>query len=167
MDKIIPIIDVFAGPGGLGEGFSALGRTEGKQYFKIGVSVEKEESAHSTLELRSFFRQFPFNEVPDDYYSFLKGKISRDEIFNRHPIQKKAAKNEAWCAALGSGAEFDAELDRRISKAIKGHDKWILIGGPPCQAFSVIGRSRNNGVKDYKLEDDARSYLYIEYLILF
>jgi DNA (cytosine-5)-methyltransferase 1 len=51
----IPVIDVFAGPGGLGEGFSALGRAEGRQCFKIGVSVEKETSAHSTLELRSFF----------------------------------------------------------------------------------------------------------------
>jgi len=64
MTTSIPVIDVFAGPGGLGEGFSALGRADGKQYFKIGVSVEKEASAHSTLELRSFFRQFPYNEVP-------------------------------------------------------------------------------------------------------
>jgi DNA (cytosine-5)-methyltransferase 1 len=164
MDKIIPIIDVFAGPGGLGEGFSALGRTEGKQYFKIGVSVEKEESAHSTLELRSFFRQFPFNEVPDDYYSFLRGKISRDELFNRHPIQKKAAKKEAWCDALGSGAEFDAKLDQRISSVIAGHDKWILIGGPPCQAYSVMGRSRNSGKENYRPEDDEKNLLYVEYL---
>lgn len=164
MNKIIPIIDVFAGPGGLGEGFSALGHKEGKQYFKIGVSVEKEKSAHSTLELRSFFRQFQYGKVPDDYYSFLRGVISRDELFKRHSVQASAAKNEAWCAALGSGADFDYELDQRISKIIDGHDKWILIGGPPCQAYSVIGRSRNSGKKDYALEDDARSYLYIEYL---
>lgn len=164
MPTSIPVIDVFAGPGGLGEGFSALGRADGKQYFKIGVSVEKEASAHSTLVLRSFFRQFPYNEVPEDYYSFLKGDISRDELFKRHPAEALAAKDEAWLDALGSGPEFDAKLDERISSVIDGHKKWILIGGPPCQAYSVIGRSRNIGIKDYKIENDSRSYLYIEYL---
>lgn len=164
MTTSIPVIDVFAGPGGLGEGFSALGRIEGRQYFKIGVSVEKEASAHSTLELRSFFRQFSYAEVPDDYYAFLRGNISRDELFNRHPVQASAAKDETWLDALGSGSEFDDRLDQRISSVIAGHDKWILIGGPPCQAYSVIGRSRNIGIKDYKIENDSRSYLYIEYL---
>lgn len=164
MTTCIPVIDVFAGPGGLGEGFSALGRTEGKQYFKIGVSVEKEASAHSTLELRSFFRQFPYDEVPNDYYTFLRGQISRDELFSRHPKQSLAAKDETWLDALGRGADFDDKLDQRISSIIAGHDKWILIGGPPCQAYSVIGRSRNSGKKDYSLEGDTRSYLYIEYL---
>ncbi|MBC7904139.1 MAG: DNA cytosine methyltransferase, partial [Gemmatimonadaceae bacterium] len=164
MTSSIPIIDVFAGPGGLGEGFSALGRKAGKPYFKIGVSVEKEASAHSTLELRSFYRQFPYGEVPEDYYSFLRGDISRDELFKRHPAEALAAKDEAWLDALGSGPVFDAKLDERISSVIAGHDKWILIGGPPCQAYSVIGRSRNIGIKDYKIEDDSRSYLYIEYL---
>jgi DNA (cytosine-5)-methyltransferase 1 len=164
MTTTIPVIDVFAGPGGLGEGFSALGRADGKQYFKIGVSVEKEASAHETLMLRSFFRQFPYRDVPEDYYSFLRGDFSRDELFNRHPVQASAARDEAWLDALGSGAEFDAKLDEKISSVIAGHDKWILIGGPPCQAYSVIGRSRNIGKKDYKIEDDSRSYLYIEYL---
>lgn len=164
MNTSIPVIDVFAGPGGLGEGFSAFGRAEGKQYFKIGVSVEKEDSAHKTLLLRSFFRQFPYNEVPDDYYSFLQGSISLNVLFDRHPKQSTAALDEAWLDALGSGAEFDERLDQRISNVIAGHDKWILIGGPPCQAYSLIGRSRNSGIKDYRLEDDERSILYREYL---
>jgi DNA (cytosine-5)-methyltransferase 1 len=162
--KSIPVIDVFAGPGGLGEGFSALGRTEGKQYFKIGVSIEKEESAHKTLELRSFFRQFPHNNVPDDYYKFLRGEVTRDELFRRHPVQAAAAKDETWLDALGSGEDFDNRLDRKISSIIAGHEKWILIGGPPCQAYSLIGRSRNCGKDDYRLEDDEKSILYLEYL---
>lgn len=160
----IPVIDVFAGPGGLGEGFSSLGRKEGKQYFKIGVSVEKEASAHSTLELRSFFRQFPYNDVPENYYTFLKGDISRDELFKRHPVQASAAEDEAWLDALGSGPEFDAKLDERISSVIAGHNKWILIGGPPCQAYSVMGRSRNSGKENYLPEDDEKNILYVEYL---
>lgn len=67
MNDHIPVIDVFAGPGGLGGGFSASGRGEGHPCFKIGLSVEKDKHAHSTLELRSFFRQFPYSQFPEDY----------------------------------------------------------------------------------------------------
>jgi DNA (cytosine-5)-methyltransferase 1 len=164
MTASIPVIDVFAGPGGLGEGFSAFGRTEGRRYFKIGVSVEKEKSAHSTLELRSFFRQFPYDEVPDDYYSFLRGEITKDELFSLHHVQASAAKKETWLEELGRGSEFDDKLDQQISSVIAGHDKWVLIGGPPCQAYSVIGRSRNNSKENYRFEDDEKSILYLEYL---
>ena len=54
----IPIIDLFAGPGGLGEGFASL-RCRLRPLFKIGLSIEKDFFAHQTLELRAFFRQFP------------------------------------------------------------------------------------------------------------
>ena len=57
---MIPVIDVFAGPGGLGEGFSALRDSRsGLPIFKIALSIEKDHVAHLTLRLRSFFRQFP------------------------------------------------------------------------------------------------------------
>ena len=62
----IKVIDLFAGPGGLGEGFSALRNSADQRPFKIALSVEKEASAHRTLTLRSLFRQFPDGEVPDD-----------------------------------------------------------------------------------------------------
>ncbi|MBU0729047.1 MAG: DNA cytosine methyltransferase [Proteobacteria bacterium] len=55
-DKI-PVIDLFAGPGGLAEGFSAF-QAKGRDVFNICLSVEKDHFAHRTLELRSFFRQF-------------------------------------------------------------------------------------------------------------
>lgn len=148
----------------MGEGFSALGREEGKRYFRIGLSVEKDPVAHSTLELRSFFRQFLPGAAPQEYYQFLRGEINRECLFSKYPIQSALAREEAWCAALGSGKEFDDELDRRISKAVSDHDRWVLIGGPPCQAYSVIGRARKNGIRDYNPEKDERNYLYIEYL---
>ena len=154
----IPIIDVFAGPGGLGEGFSSFGRNSTNRIFKIGLSVEKDSVAHSTLELRSFFRQFNYSDVPEDYYEMLRGRITRDELFDRFPMEANNAKKEAWCAELGSGQEFDEELDRRISNVIGENDKWVLIGGPPCQAYSVIGRARVNK------ENDSRNYLYLEYM---
>ena len=52
-NKAIPVVDLFAGPGGLGEGFSALKNGEA---FKIIVSAEKDPIAHETLRLRAFFR---------------------------------------------------------------------------------------------------------------
>lgn len=158
MTEVIPIIDVFAGPGGLGEGFSAFRGKQGKPFFKIGLSVEKDPFAHSTLQLRSFFRQFSYSEIPEDYYSLLRGDINRDELFGRYPEQSTSAKNEAWCAELGSGQDFDDELDYKIKRVIGDSNRWVLIGGPPCQAYSIIGRARENK------ENDARNYLYIEYL---
>ena len=41
---------------------------------------------------------------------------------------------------------------------------WVLLGGPPCQAYSLAGRSRNQGIDGYRLEEDHRSALYKEYL---
>ena len=72
----IPVIDIFAGPGGLGEGFSALLDDNSKRKFKIVLSIENEPFAHQTLTLRSFFRQFEPESVPKDYYKFLRGEIS-------------------------------------------------------------------------------------------
>jgi len=71
--NVIPIIDLFAGPGGLGEGFSALGEREGMSFFKVLLAIEKEKAAHGTLRLRRFFRQFPLGEVQEEYYDFLRG----------------------------------------------------------------------------------------------
>ena len=160
---MIPIVDLFAGPGGLGEGFSAYTRNSAKP-FRIALSIEKEASAHQTLELRSFFRQFPVGSIPDDYYRFVQGKISRDILFERHPDQARAAGQEAWCAELGSPDISRSELDERIERAVSDYSEWVLIGGPPCQAYSVAGRSRNKGVAGYRAENDTRHFLYREYL---
>ena len=50
----IPIIDLFAGPGGLGEGFSSVLDEKGNRTFQIKLSIEKDPYAHQTLRLRSF-----------------------------------------------------------------------------------------------------------------
>lgn len=67
----IPVIDLFAGPGGLGESFSSLRDNSGSPVFRISLSIEKDQHAHKTLELRSFFRQFPDGEVTEDYYRYI------------------------------------------------------------------------------------------------
>lgn len=162
----IPVIDLFAGPGGLGEGFCQVGRRKGTPFFKIALSVEKDPVAHKTLRLRSFFRQFPYGQVPDEYYDYLRQGKNPYDLFNLEKFkeQKEAAIDETWQAELGSGEEFDKELDEKIEKKIKGKALWVLIGGPPCQAYSLVGRSRNLGNKDYVAEADPKHTLYKEYL---
>lgn len=70
--KKIPIIDLFAGPGGLGEGFSAYQASDGRQPFHVALSIEKDPCAHRTLTLRSFFRQFEPGKAPAGYYDYLR-----------------------------------------------------------------------------------------------
>ncbi len=157
----IPIIDLFAGPGGLGEGFSQFERT-GANAYKIALSIEKDKYAHETLKLRSFFRNFNSKSVPDEYYNFIQGKISKDELFDLFHHEHDLADKEAWLTELGS--VDDNELDRRLEQSIGSADRWVLIGGPPCQAYSTAGRSRNKGIKNYRPEKDKRHFLYRQYL---
>ena len=161
----IPVIDLFAGPGGLGEGFSSLLTDTGERVFKIGLSIEKDEHAHRTLELRAFFRQFPHGKAPDAYYDFLRGKVKREELFAQSPTEASDASYEAWLAELGHKSTPDDLVDRRIRGALGGVEKWILIGGPPCQAYSLVGRSRIIGGEGMaKYEGDPRHELYRQYL---
>jgi DNA (cytosine-5)-methyltransferase 1 len=164
MNIPIPIIDIFAGPGGLGEGFSALRNDGGDPLFKIKLSIEMDEFAHRTLELRAFFRQFigSNRKTPVDYYEYLAGKITRTELFSRFPQEATLARKEAWLAELGEVP--DSEVDKKIQLALGKAATWVLIGGPPCQAYSLVGRSRMRGTDIEKFEKDPRHFLYKEYL---
>jgi len=165
MPEQIPIIDLFAGPGGLGEGFSSI-FSGNQRKFDIRISIEKDENAHKTLEFRSFFRQFVKNKIPKEYYDVLretnlvKREELKDKLYELYPKEYKKAKFEAWKAELGS-ENFPSKLvDKNIKKALNGAKKWTLIGGPPCQAYSLAGRSRVGGID----EEDHRVFLYKEYL---
>lgn len=166
----IPVIDIFAGPGGLGEGFSAF-HDKGIHPFKIALSVEKEAAAHQTLRLRSFFRQFPRGKAPELYYDVLRREVPLSELPDRLKAKNddlfakwQAAEAEAMHAELGI-EDTRAEISKRITKALGSKGRhWVLIGGPPCQAYSIVGRVRHNKNKAYKIEDDHRSTLYEQYL---
>ncbi len=164
-DNCIPVIDIFAGPGGLGEGFSALLNKTGSSVFKIALSIEKDSYAHTTLTLRSFFRQFKHGKVPQDYYDFVKGNITLDQLYSKWPLEANHAKKEAWHATLGDGESATPYhiVDERIREALNGNTNWLLIGGPPCQAYSVVGRSRRQE-KILDESKDERVGLYKQYL---
>jgi|SRR5579875_3019592 len=137
--SMIPVIDIFAGPGGLGEGFNAL-RAGRRQIFKTVLSIEKDKAARETLRLRSFFRQFE-DRVPQAYYEFVRGALSLEELYLRYPDEVAKADEEAWLAELGNPEKYPtSKIDERIDKALRGAENWVLVGGPPCQAYSVVGR---------------------------
>lgn len=158
----IPIIDLFAGPGGLGEGFTSVVDENGNRVFKISLSIERDEHAHKTLTLRSFLRQFPIKEFPSEYYQFVRGEIKDvEELYKLFPKKANAAKEEAWKFSLGNPETHDL-LDVRIKEALKGKKNFVLIGGPPCQAYSLVGRARRQEKEGLNKEDE-RVYLYREY----
>lgn len=165
--KKIPIIDLFAGPGGLGEGFMSLKNNQDKSIFDIKLSIEKDVNAHKTLLLRSFYRQFSKNNkpIPKDYYESLKEPdVSKREILIEKMLQKYeegiVANKEARLIELGSEQWPEDIVDSLIEEQLKGKKEWLLIGGPPCQAYSNVGRSRVGGID----KKDHRVYLYQEYL---
>ncbi|MDO6824998.1 DNA cytosine methyltransferase [Marinobacter sp. 1_MG-2023] len=168
MTDTIKVIDLFAGPGGLGEGFSAFETPAGEHPFKIVASVEKEASAHKTLTLRAFYRQFLGREVPDKYYEYLRGKseCSAEHFFaKKYPKEWGAARQETLGGPKALGSEDHEEIFDSIAEQLNGHKgKKIVIGGPPCQAYSLVGRARNKGIKGYVAEEDHRHFLYKEYL---
>lgn len=162
----IPVVDLFAGPGGLGEGFSARSTPQEDPRFRVVLSIEKDARAHSTLLLRSFLRIFG-EKLPDEYYSCVRDTerpwgVRIRELFDAYPVEAALAENEAWQAELGRIEH--KEVSRRITNAIGNSDLWVLLGGPPCQAYSLAGRSRNKGKTDYVAHHDERQYLYVEYL---
>jgi len=163
METPIPVIDLFAGPGGLSEGFSSLVKG-GQRVFAVKLSIEKDEHAHRTLELRAFFRQFRQGRAPDDYYDYVRGNLTRVDLFDRHKDEAGAARDEAWLAELGDESTPDTLVDKKIKNALEGSKEWVLIGGPPCQAYSLVGRSRIKGKSTRKYNKDPRHFLYRQYL---
>ena len=116
----IPIIDLFAGPGGLGEGFASLRDHRRQPYFEIGLSIEKDPVAHRTLTLRAVFRRLRGTKDIKHYYSFIRGEID-EAAFRKIPTVAKAyahAEIEARCLELGKSDEQN--IDTEIRAALKG-----------------------------------------------
>lgn len=160
----IPVIDLFAGPGGLNEGFSRFRTKSGKQVFTTVLSVECEKWAHQTLELRALHRRLNEEGATKAYYRYLAGVIDRATLFATHGTAAAEVRNEALLATLGESESANAEIEGKIAKALApyGEKDCVLIGGPPCQAYSLAGRSRRTD--DESFEDDHKHFLYREYL---
>lgn len=168
----IRVIDIFAGPGGLGEGFSGFESSKGHRPFKLEVSAEMEASAHSTLRLRAFYRLLRESEgrMPTKYLAYLRsvaaeGKVDPREFFGTGALRSLWKEAEAEALNLTLGAPADNELlHSKVGAAKRTGDPLILIGGPPCQAYSLVGRARNANVRSFRTRGDERHFLYRQYL---
>lgn len=159
--KTIPIVDLFAGPGGLGEGFSSI---HNGRRFQILTSIEMDSEARKTLRLRAFFRLLKSSgKSLASYYKFCNG-LSENPFDDTNLAFWERAGQEAIQAELGSLAG-NALLNESLKKnQISESTPWVLIGGPPCQAYSMAARGRQSSKKNFKLENDKRTFLYMEYL---
>ena len=162
--RIVPIVDLFSGPGGLAEGFAAFRSPRGRRRFHVALSVEEDRDAHRTLRLRAFLRTFG-RRFPPEYYDFLNGGLAEEPDWaSLYPGQWAAACNETRCMELGTPFA-SAFLRERIAAIREQHGgRTVLLGGPPCQSYSVIGRSRNAGNDKYDADQDHRLSLYEQYV---
>lgn len=140
-------IDLFAGAGGLSEGFI-------RADFEPIVHVEMDQAACFTLKTRVAYHYLKSVNRYPVYVSYLKGEITRNELYETIPSELLDA-----VINLPIGAEYNPEIHRRIEYEIAGREVDLIIGGPPCQAYSVAGRARSkNG-----MNGDPRNYLYVQY----
>ncbi len=168
MPRKFAIVDLFAGPGGLSEGFSAC---SSPTVLDVAFSVEMDRHAVRTLRLRSFLRRF--GRAPADYYSAMDAAVRDGDcdaiipaMQEKHPAAWREAEEHALQLVLGEPGVFELLAGRldRIREQFQGDT--ILIGGPPCQAYSLVGRARNRGIGNYVPEEDRRHYLYREYVAI-
>lgn len=163
MSSNFAVVDLFAGPGGLAEGFCSVQAKDGSRPFKIVLSVEKEKAAFNTLRLRSFLRQFS-GRLPSEYYRFLNRETAEPDWSILYPGEWERACRETLQIELGSPGSEKLVNERlaHIHRQYQGN--VVLIGGPPCQAYSLVGRARNKGIEGYSASKDPRHFLYKEYI---
>lgn len=152
MKSNIQYIDVFAGAGGLSEGFKRTGK------YKPIAHVEMNKHACDTLKTRLAYYYLRENNSLESYYKYLKKEISRDELWTLIP---DAILESVINAELSDDniLEVFAQIDGLVGLS-KTKRVDLVIGGPPCQAYSIMGRS----VSLTGMKDDPRNYLYKLYV---
>lgn len=140
-------IDLFAGAGGLSEGFIREG-------FMPVAHVEMNKEASDTLKTRLAFHYLNSRKELEQYYSYLKNEISRDELWSLIPdnILSSVLNDEITDKTIGNiFTSIDVQLGNRKVD--------VIVGGPPCQAYSLVGRSRD----PHRMKKDKRNYLFRYY----
>lgn len=159
---MIPVVDLFAGAGGLTEGFASLVDADGLPVFKPVMSVEKDPDACETLRLRAFLSRIANTEpgLPWEYEQFLRDRDPRalDSLKKRFPVAWAGARCEVVEAELGDVDPVLIEMARIRVKAASPSGVWVLAGGPPCQAYSTAGRSRRKYDPSYAGDPRLRLY---------
>jgi DNA (cytosine-5)-methyltransferase 1 len=145
--KNLNFIDLFAGAGGLSEGFVRAG------YNPI-AHVEMDEAASFSLRTRAVYYFLKENGKESLYHQYLKGEINRDELYSSVP-------EEILDSVINKpiGPENNSLIHGQIEKQLEGKEVDLIVGGPPCQAYSLVGRARSAN----NMKGDPRNYLYVQY----
>ncbi len=138
-------IDLFAGAGGLSEGFVREG-------FSPIAHVEYDKAACFTLKTRVAYHYLKESKKEEIYYSYLKGEINRSKLYSYIP---ENIINSVINAEIGKD---NSAIFNSIDNSLQGKEVDLIIGGPPCQAYSLVGRAPLKHKKD-----DERTKLYIQY----
>lgn len=140
-------IDLFAGAGGLSEGFKRAG-------FEPVAHVEVDPAACFTLKTRLTYYYLTENNQADMYIRYLKGEINRDQFYALIPSHVSDS-----VINLSIGDENNHRIFQKIDILNGKKDIDIIVGGPPCQAYSLVGRARDEN----RMKGDYRNYLYVQY----
>lgn len=143
-------IDVFSGAGGLSEGFFNCG------YNPI-AHVEMNGFASDTLRTRSCYYYLKKTGNLNYYYNYLRGSISKEQLYEKVPKEVLMTVINEEISDKTYKSIFYKIDDIMKKDNIKEVD--VLIGGPPCQAYSLVGRASTQG----GMENDPRNDLYIQY----
>ena len=147
MSSKLNYLDLFAGAGGLSEGFIRAG-------FNPIAHVEMDPAACFTLRTRMAYHWLKENGDPKRYADYLKGDINRTEFYKLVP---DTVINSVIDSEIGEDTLPD--IFRRINNLLGSQKVDLIIGGPPCQAYSHIGRARCPN----KMKGDPRNNLYLFY----
>lgn len=140
-------IDLFAGAGGFTEGFKRAG-------FEPVALVESDPAAYFTLKTRLSYYYLTENNKSDIYIKYLKGEINRNQLYSFIPSHIIES-----VINLSIGDENNSKIFQKIERLNGKKNIDIIVGGPPCQAYSLVGRARDeNG-----MQGDPRNYLYVQY----
>ncbi|XCF06754.1 DNA (cytosine-5-)-methyltransferase [Tamlana crocina] len=141
-------IDLFSGAGGLSEGFIKAG-------FKPIAHVEIDKKACDTLETRLIYHKLNSEKKLDSYYDYISESISRNDFLEKFgtPEISNSVIN------IPIGGDNNKIIFDKIDKLAKGKEIDLIVGGPPCQAYSLVGRSRDKN----RMKNDPRNFLYKEY----
>ena len=145
------VLDLFSGAGGLSEGFFRVGSTF------VG-HVEADSHACKTLKTRTAYWNLKKENKEEIYNNYLLGNLTTEELWKESKIgDYDDVINEAI-----SDTSFN-KITKTIKKNLKKRNLKkvdVIIGGPPCQAYSVIGRARMKG----SVANDPRNFLYKYYV---
>lgn len=147
MSRKLRYLDLFAGGGGLSEGFIRSG-------YEPVAHVEMDRAACFTLRTRTAFHWLKAQGYEDRYVDYLHRRISRVELYDHVPkgLIQSVVHSEITENSL-------QHIFRQIDCLLDNRPLDLIIGGPPCQSYSLVGRSRSaNGMKG-----DSRNYLYTYY----